>query len=236
MISRPKKLNPAALGAALATLALSGGAAADTVHLKGGGRVKGDVVEYLPGKRVTIKVGAELRSFGWSEVLRVDEAPARGEVEESEDAPLGRASGRGGDEPSPPPKSPVEGGGAKPATSSKRDESGDSVLVVRSTKPETVVGEVTGHSMALAFGAGGSATALGSSWNNFCQAPCEYRLPSGYHELRLDGPGYTTTIKSLSLNPGKTYLLARPGNSTLYWVGGTLAVLGAAAIATGASI
>jgi hypothetical protein len=92
----------------------------------------------------------------------------------------------------------------------------DAVLVVRATNGETVLGQASDRSLALAMGPGG--VTRGPSWIDLCEGPCRVRLAAGHYTLRV-GHGANFTRRDFHLHPGENRLIADGGNRRLVVAG-----------------
>jgi len=80
------------------------------------------------------------------------------------------------------------------------------------------------------FVGGGGGFAEGMSWKDLCQAPCEFELEPGLHELMVKGDGLVPVVRQFNLVAGDQYFVAKPGSRGLRMGGVTLASLGFGAI------
>ncbi len=179
-----------------------------TVYLKNGGRVSGDLMEVLPGERVSVKLAnGQTKVIVWSEVARVEDKPAVAAAATA----------------------------AAPAPDTEGQGEGDAVIVFRSTKPGATLSQVTGQADATAYVSGaGTVTASSTSWKDLCQAPCTYTMKSGYYELLMTGVGPGASGK-FTLKPGKNFVLGKPGSSGMAFAGFMLFTLGLASAVVGAT-
>jgi hypothetical protein len=101
---------------------------------------------------------------------------------------------------------------------------------VTSQSPDVTVGYVTEH--ATAVGSNGTV-AVGVAWKDVCVAPCQFKLPSGLHELVATGPGYVGRTERVELRPGPNRFVIKPGSSLVRWGGYLLGGAGLTALVTG---
>ncbi len=93
----------------------------------------------------------------------------------------------------------------------------DPIVTVESDDPNTLVNEVTGESSAVAVGAGGTASAYGTSWTTVCRVPCGISMSERYHFV--SGPGITPSRRFLLPRDGEVTLKVKTGNEIIYYAG-----------------
>jgi len=101
---------------------------------------------------------------------------------------------------------------------------------VSSQSPDVTIGYVTERATAVASN---GAVAMGVAWKDVCVAPCQFKLPSGLHELVATGPGYVGRTERFELRPGPNRFVVKPGSSLLRWGGYLLSGAGLTALVTG---
>lgn len=197
----------------------------DEVLLRGGGMVRGTVVEVVPDGHVTIVVGGthERRTIPWAEVDEVlRDKHARPKVIKTTPMPT-------------EPRTPVQDAAAGDAEERPPEPTGPGAprlhLQVRGDR-EVVLNEIT--ATLVASGPGG--TIAGVEFQPVCRAPCD-RVVDGRdgRAFFLSGDRVTPSRKFTLLDrEGDVTLEVRPGHRALYLAGWFSTVFGLVGAATGA--
>jgi hypothetical protein len=103
-------------------------------------------------------------------------------------------------------------------------------VTVRTDASEVTIGYVTHRAAAVASN---GTSAMAVAWKDVCIAPCEFKLPSGLHELVATGPGYVGGTEKVQLSPGDNHFVVKPGSSAMRWGGWGLAIVGLSVLTLG---
>lgn len=185
-------------------------AAADTVNLKNGGMIRGQLVEVVPDVSVTIVSAAsgERKTFPWAEVAGIERAS---------DTPAAPVS-----EPEPAP-APVQERPAGPR------------LHIEPTRPARVdLFEITAEVVASGY----NTTVRGIAYRPVCTSPCDDIIDGTRGQsFFFGGDGVTTSQRfTLSGYSGDVVASVKPGRRGLR-VGGLIAAsFGAAGVITGGTL
>lgn len=111
--------------------------------------------------------------------------------------------------------------------------SADPTVTIKSDNDEVALNQVTGESVASAYGRGGSVTASSMSYHMVCRAPCNQPVPADYKYF-IDGDGMPSSRKFLLPTSGDVTVHVNTGNTAVWVTGLSLWLSGGIVGLTGA--
>jgi hypothetical protein len=187
-----------AMALALAGAAIAGAQEApeQMVWLRGGGFVRGSLVELIPGDHVTVRLPTgEVRRFSYADIERTS---AVGAAPSAPAPPVGSASASPGAAASAPP-TPVAGGQAPAAGSAG---AGGPAVPSKGSELATIKVYARGDAVELQ---GRPRLEASMPWLPVCAAPCGSAVRVGDLEFRVAGEG---------ISPSNTFVI-EPGDGAV---------------------
>lgn len=180
--------------------------ATDVVLTRGGGLLRGQIIESAPGQQVTIQLpNGESRTVPWADVEYA-----------------GPETRRPGAVPPPPPSL------SHPTAYAPMPPPSDAVRVqVTSEQDGLALHEVTGTATASAWTGQGMATIRAFAFRRLCGVPCALELPRGSHHLALSRGGTEVPARPLDILRDGTLQAEYVDRSALRVAGFLAIILGA---------
>jgi len=189
----------------------------ELVELRNGGRLRGDIVELLPGETLTIvsEATGSTKTIGWAEVARYTEEGAWIDVgEEPAVAGTSEAQERGGAPEADGPRVHIDVKGAKPMA----------------------LYQITSESVATGSVGGSSVVVHGMTYDKVCAAPCDKRVDLELGDRFFVAGKRISGSKAFSVAPdqGDLTVSVKPGRRGVLFGGWLAASFGFSALLAGA--
>src|SRR3954471_807017 len=107
----------------------------------------------------------------------------------------------------------VKSGTAAGTTSDS--EGAKATVAVRSTGAPVTVSIITDRSTGVGQVGGNTATIVTVHYQDICETPCSFELPSGNRDLFVRGDGVTAAGGHFRLSPGPQKFVVKPGSAGL---------------------